>query len=83
LDREQTPRLLQAAEGDRLQALYVVAVTATYGPAKCLRSFGVTWTWKHPKDVSGLVLLDPGPEFLPNTLTPAQWAKSSNGQMAT
>jgi hypothetical protein len=55
----------------------------TYGPAKCLRSFGVTWTWKHPKDVSGLVLLDPGPEFLQNTLTPAQWAKSSNGQMAT
>jgi hypothetical protein len=33
--------------------------------------------------VSGLVLLDPGPEFLQNTLTPAQWAKSSNGQMAT
>jgi integrase len=28
LDREQTRTLLQAAEGDRLHALYVVAVTA-------------------------------------------------------
>ena len=26
LDREQTRRLLQAAEGDRLEALYVLAV---------------------------------------------------------
>jgi integrase len=28
LDREQTRTLLQAAEGDRLHALYVVAITA-------------------------------------------------------
>ena len=29
---------------------------------------------EYPKDVSGLVLLDPGSEFLQETLTPAQWA---------
>jgi pimeloyl-ACP methyl ester carboxylesterase len=28
----------------------------------------------YPEDVSGLVLLDPGSEFLQDTLTPAQWA---------
>ena len=38
LNHEQTRRLLQAAEGDRLQALYVVAVTAGLRPAKCWRS---------------------------------------------
>jgi len=36
LDREQTRRLLQAAEGDRLQALYVVAVTADLRPGEML-----------------------------------------------
>jgi integrase len=36
LDREQTRRLLQAAEGDRLQALYVVAVTAGLRPGEML-----------------------------------------------
>jgi pimeloyl-ACP methyl ester carboxylesterase len=29
----------------------------------------------YPDEVSGLVLLDPGSEFLQNTLTPAQWEK--------
>jgi integrase len=36
LDREQTRRLLQAAEGVRLQALYVVAVTAGLRPGEML-----------------------------------------------
>ena len=36
LDHEQTRRLLQAAEGDRLQALYVVAVTAGLRPGEML-----------------------------------------------
>jgi integrase len=36
LDREQTRRLLQAAEGDRQQALYVVAVTAGLRPGEML-----------------------------------------------
>jgi integrase len=36
LDREQTRRLLAAAEGDRLQALYVVAVTAGLRPGEML-----------------------------------------------
>src|ERR687897_502799 len=36
LDREQTRRLLQAAEGDRLHALYVVAVTAGLRPGEML-----------------------------------------------
>jgi integrase len=36
LDREQTRRLLQAAEGSRLQALYVVAVTAGLRPGEML-----------------------------------------------
>jgi pimeloyl-ACP methyl ester carboxylesterase len=29
---------------------------------------------EYPEDVSGLVLLDPGSEFMQETLTPAQWA---------
>jgi pimeloyl-ACP methyl ester carboxylesterase len=33
----------------------------------------------YPEDVSGLVLLDPGSEFLPETLTPAQWAFFARG----
>jgi integrase len=36
LDREQTRTLLQAAEGDRLHALYVVAVTAGLRPGEML-----------------------------------------------
>src|SRR5919199_1128267 len=36
LDREQTRRLLQAAEGDRLQALYIVAITAGLRPGEML-----------------------------------------------
>jgi len=36
LDREQTRALLQAAEGDRLHALYVVAVTAGLRPGEML-----------------------------------------------
>jgi integrase len=36
LDHEQTRRLLQAAEGHRLQALYVVAVTAGLRPSEML-----------------------------------------------
>ena len=36
LDREQARRLLEAAEGDRLQALYVVAVTAGLRPGEML-----------------------------------------------
>jgi len=36
LNREQTRRLLEAAEGDRLQALYVVAVTAGLRPGEML-----------------------------------------------
>ena len=36
LDREQTRRWLQAAEGDCLQALYVVAVTASLRPGEML-----------------------------------------------
>jgi integrase len=36
LDREQTRRLLEAAEGDRLHALYVVAVTAGLRPSEML-----------------------------------------------
>jgi integrase len=36
LDREQTRRLLQAAEGERLHALYVVAVTAGLRPSEML-----------------------------------------------
>jgi integrase len=36
LDREQTRRLLEAAEGDRLHALYVVAVTAGLRPGEML-----------------------------------------------
>ena len=36
LDREQTRRLLQAAEGDRLHALYVVAVTLGLRPGEML-----------------------------------------------
>jgi pimeloyl-ACP methyl ester carboxylesterase len=31
------------------------------------------YTSKYPEDVSGLVLLDSGSEFLQDTLTPAQW----------
>ena len=34
---------------------------------------------KHPEDVSGLVLLDSGSEFLQDTLTPAQWASFVRG----
>jgi hypothetical protein len=44
LDREQTRTLLQAAEGDRLHALYVVAVTAGLRPVRCWRYAGVMWT---------------------------------------
>src|SRR5918997_2634578 len=36
LDREQTRRLLQAAEGDRLHTLYVVAVTAGLRPGEMI-----------------------------------------------
>ena len=36
LDREQTRKLLQAAKGDRLHALYVVAVTAGLRPGEML-----------------------------------------------
>jgi len=36
LDREQTRRLLHAAEGDRLHALYVVAATAGLRPGEML-----------------------------------------------
>jgi integrase len=36
LDREQTRRLLEAAEGDRLHAFYVVAVTAGLRPGEML-----------------------------------------------
>jgi pimeloyl-ACP methyl ester carboxylesterase len=32
------------------------------------------YTSKYPEDVSGLVLLDAGSEFLQDTLTPEQWA---------
>jgi pimeloyl-ACP methyl ester carboxylesterase len=34
---------------------------------------------EYPKDVSGLVLLDAGSEFLQDTLTPAQWASFVRG----
>ncbi|CAN5748894.1 alpha/beta hydrolase [soil metagenome] len=34
---------------------------------------------EYPKDVSGLVLLDPGSEFLQDTLTPVQWAFFARG----
>jgi pimeloyl-ACP methyl ester carboxylesterase len=34
----------------------------------------------YPDEVSGLVLLDPGSEFLQTTLTPAQWAKFVRGR---
>jgi hypothetical protein len=44
LDREQTRRLLEAAEGDRLHAFYVVAVPQGCAPARCWRSVGATWT---------------------------------------
>jgi pimeloyl-ACP methyl ester carboxylesterase len=37
------------------------------------------YTSKHPKDVSGLVLLDAGSEFLQDTLTPTQWASFVRG----
>src|SRR5215208_2542441 len=37
------------------------------------------YTSKHPEDVSGLVLLDAGSEFLQDTLTPAQWASFVRG----
>jgi pimeloyl-ACP methyl ester carboxylesterase len=33
----------------------------------------------YPDEVSGLVLVDPGSEFLQTTLTPAQWAKFVRG----
>ena len=33
----------------------------------------------YPDEVSGLVLLDPGSEFLQDALTPAQWAEFVNG----
>jgi pimeloyl-ACP methyl ester carboxylesterase len=33
----------------------------------------------YPEEVSGLVLVDPGSEFLQTTLTPAQWAKFVRG----
>jgi len=36
---------------------------------------GRLYASKYHDEVSGLVLLDPGSEFLQNTLTPAQWAK--------
>jgi integrase len=36
LDREQTRRLLEAAEGDRLHAFYVVAVTAGLRPGEMM-----------------------------------------------
>ena len=36
LDREQTRRLLETAEGDRLHAFYVVAVTAGLRPGEML-----------------------------------------------
>jgi len=36
LDREQTCRSLQTAEGDRLQALYIVAVTVGLRPGEML-----------------------------------------------
>ena len=37
------------------------------------------YTSKYPEDVSGLVLLDSGSEFLQDTLTPAQWASFVRG----
>jgi pimeloyl-ACP methyl ester carboxylesterase len=37
------------------------------------------YTSKHPEDMSGLVLLDAGSEFLQDTLTPAQWASFVRG----
>jgi len=33
----------------------------------------------HPREVSGLALLDPGSEFLPATLTPSQWEQFVSG----
>jgi pimeloyl-ACP methyl ester carboxylesterase len=39
------------------------------------RLYGSTY----PDEVSGLVLVDPGSEFLQDTLTPAQWAKFVRG----
>jgi integrase len=41
LDRKQTRRLLQVAEGDRLHALYVVAVTAGLRPSEM---FALRWS---------------------------------------